>query len=311
MIIVTAGKKYNDIDALACAVAYGELLEKEGKDVKVSLPGVWNRTILPEQMKQYELFREEIIPSSDDNFVFVDLSEEKHFAYFDSEKDDYTRILEIYDHHYGFEDYWKNILGERSHIERVGACATQIFEEYEKRSEITLMKKETAELLLCAIVQNTLDFTSPETRERDHVAYKKLLDLLCLTEEWKDHFLQKLTNSFGDNFEESLRSDTKVFEDFLDDKKLIFSQVEVPIAGEDLFIKNKKIIEIFFDKDRNSLYLLNLADMKNKKSIISSNSDELLLKLKEVLIDYHPVQYPGYLVTDIIQRKQILNKLSL
>src|SRR3989344_4504224 len=47
-IIVTTGQPFTDIDALACAIAYTELLRLEGKDAEAVLPGPLNKSITNE-----------------------------------------------------------------------------------------------------------------------------------------------------------------------------------------------------------------------------------------------------------------------
>ena len=44
-IVVTAGQTFNDIDVLACAIAYSELLLLEGKKSEVVLPGPLNNSV--------------------------------------------------------------------------------------------------------------------------------------------------------------------------------------------------------------------------------------------------------------------------
>jgi len=44
-IIVTAGEKYNDIDALACSIAYQKLLELRGMSSEVVLTGPLNESV--------------------------------------------------------------------------------------------------------------------------------------------------------------------------------------------------------------------------------------------------------------------------
>jgi nanoRNase/pAp phosphatase (c-di-AMP/oligoRNAs hydrolase) len=45
--VVTSGEAFTDIDAFACAIAYGELLKLEGSNVEVVLPGPLNHSITP------------------------------------------------------------------------------------------------------------------------------------------------------------------------------------------------------------------------------------------------------------------------
>lgn len=48
MIIITAGQKYNDIDALACAVAYKNLCDLQSRPAIVVLPGPLNESVTEE-----------------------------------------------------------------------------------------------------------------------------------------------------------------------------------------------------------------------------------------------------------------------
>ena len=111
-LIVTAGEKFTDIDALACAIAYAELLRLEGRNVEVVLPGPLNCSVTP-TIKSWglEFYFKPLF--SEYSSVLVDISEESHFA--DCVKD--HSISEIYDHRYGFQEIWNDRIGERSHIE--------------------------------------------------------------------------------------------------------------------------------------------------------------------------------------------------
>lgn len=53
-IVVTSGQPFADIDALSCAIAYSELLNKEGRNAEAVLPGPLNKSIT-ETLKSWKL----------------------------------------------------------------------------------------------------------------------------------------------------------------------------------------------------------------------------------------------------------------
>jgi nanoRNase/pAp phosphatase (c-di-AMP/oligoRNAs hydrolase) len=71
---------------------------------------------------------------------------------------DISRVIEIYDHHFGYEAYWQDLLGHDAHIEPIGAAATLIWEQWKKRAPIEQISTNTAKLLAYAIVSNTSNF---------------------------------------------------------------------------------------------------------------------------------------------------------
>lgn len=84
------------------------------------------------------------------------------------------KVTEIFDHHFGFETYWKDKLGEKAKIEPIGAAATLIWEEYKKRGFENSISHESATLLAYAIISNTVHFLFDMTSERDKIALKEL-----------------------------------------------------------------------------------------------------------------------------------------
>lgn len=136
-IVVTAGDKYTDIDVLACAVAYTELLKSDGKNAEAVLRGPLNKSITDEIRKLNYDYKTEFTGA--DAFVIVDVSHPDYIANFVKE----DKIVELYDHHTGFEKHFKKLLGNNSHIELIGAAATLIWEEFKKRGMSKKIKKTT------------------------------------------------------------------------------------------------------------------------------------------------------------------------
>ncbi len=203
-IVVTSGEQFTDIDALACVIAYDELLKLEGYDSEAVLPGVLNESITVTVKKWGLVFTEQ--PNfKDAKFVLMDISEEKEFAHFVGHKN----ILELYDHRYGYEDYWKENLGKNSHVEMVGSCATLIWEEYEKRMSPLKISEVSARLLLTAIISNTLNFKASVTTNRDIKAFESLKKLSNLPKNWAEKYFEEQDLNKSKDIYSAIINDTK------------------------------------------------------------------------------------------------------
>ncbi|MCL4387353.1 hypothetical protein M1307_03080 [Patescibacteria group bacterium] len=113
-IIVTSGQLYSDIDVLACAIAYAELLRMEGKNSVAVLKGKPNKSVTA-TVKSWGLHYLKKPPKGIFTFVIVDMSSPDYFSDFvDKEK-----VIEIYDHHQGFDNYWKEKLGNNAHYKLI------------------------------------------------------------------------------------------------------------------------------------------------------------------------------------------------
>lgn len=225
-IIVTTGQPFTDIDALACAVSYSELLKLEGKNAVTVLPGPLNKTIT-NKIKGWKLKFQTIPDKNDANYILVDISEPEYFADFVKEKD----IIEIFDHRYGFENYWKEKLDKNSHIEIVGACATLIWEEYKKRKFSKDISQVSARLLYTAIISNTLNFNASVTTERDKLAFKELKIITLLPENWVETYFKDQDKETDKNIESAIINDLKNTKPYIaqlelwDSKKIIYKHI--------------------------------------------------------------------------------------
>ena len=128
--IVAGGSAYADIDVLACIAAYTQLLNLKGCHAQGIITGPWNQTI-SHSVRQWpiEIGNEQFLPLEDFcNFVLVDISDPKFFEQFV----EIEKVIEVYDHHYGHEAFWKERLPTSTFIEYVGACATLIWERFKR-----------------------------------------------------------------------------------------------------------------------------------------------------------------------------------
>ena len=109
MIIITSGRGNVDIDAYGGAIAYAYLLNLKGIKAKAVCTGNLNESITPSLLKlEYKL--DDYTKSEDDKFIVVDVSYKDFFDKIVEE----DKIIEIIDHHYGYEEYWKEKLGEKA-----------------------------------------------------------------------------------------------------------------------------------------------------------------------------------------------------
>lgn len=221
-IIVTSGYQFTDIDAFACAVSYTELLRLEGKNAETVLPGPLNNSVTSEIRKWNSSFKK-TPTSKTSKFVIVDLSEKEYFPKFVNTKN----ITELFDHRYGFENYWKKILKNNSHIEQVGSCATLIWEQFVKRCKPLTILAINANLLHTAIASNTLNFKASVTTERDKKAFSQLEEYTKLPKNWVTKYFQTQDKEKLNNPYTALINDTKSGEyvigqlEMWDNRKLI------------------------------------------------------------------------------------------
>ena len=103
MVVLTVGKSYIDIDGYASSIAYRELLIMQGVDAKFVSKAVTNSSVtksllnLPYGIDDYKV-------NSDDKFILLDFSNPNFIPEFV----DIEKVIEVIDHHPGYEDYWDN-----------------------------------------------------------------------------------------------------------------------------------------------------------------------------------------------------------
>ena len=142
MIVITVGKSYIDIDGYASSIAYRELLRLKGIESKFVSNAVLNYSITDSLKNNYTV--DNYAVNSNDKYIILDLSDKSFFPEFVDE----NNIIEIIDHHPGYEDYWNSKLGSNSIIEPIGSVATIIVEKYEKDNLLDKMDKDVAMLLI-------------------------------------------------------------------------------------------------------------------------------------------------------------------
>ena len=234
-IAVTAGQTWIDIDAYACIIAYTELLKLEGRDAEAVNPGILNASI-PKYLAKLGQYKSS--PSDADcSVVLVDISDPEFISDFAKVE----KVVEVYDHHLGFETLWQEKLGKNSHIEFLGACATLIWEEYKKRDHGQNIGPASATLLAAAIASNSLNFKAFVTRERDRVAFDELTTKAGLPENFIATYFRSCEETILSDIASALKNDTKI-RDFPNLRvPLVIGQCEL-WESRDFIRKNKEVI---------------------------------------------------------------------
>lgn len=307
MYIVTAGKAFNDIDAFGSAIAYTELLRKQGQEAQAVFIGALNHSVTRLALEQTNDYLSTYTPTLNDRFIYVDISDKEQFAF---PKEPESKIVELFDHHYGFEEYWKERLGEHAHLERVGAAATLIWEAFKKHGYEKEISPGSANLLALAIVQNTLNFSSTETHERDLQAFEELTPHLDMTVNWQQRYFQECAEAMEKDFATTLKNDTKRFERYVDEKTFIFSQLEVSEDPLKVLNRHKQEIHTYWQESPNTHRLINIADMASKSSLLYSDDRDWLRGTINPLFTNHIQASDTWILVPIHQRKQILKLLQ-
>lgn len=208
MKIITSGSKYLDIDAYAGCIAYAELLQKLGVNAQAVSTAPLNQTIPPTIRGWNGTLITSYTPSPSDSYTLIDISNPDNFENFV----DHSRIDTIIDHHPGFEQYWEDSLGDDALIEHVGAACTQVFEQWEQAGFISQISKTSARLLMCGILDNTLNFGAEITTKRDKDAYKILSQYADLPTDWPSQYFGECQRSVLSDIAQAIQDDTKQIE---------------------------------------------------------------------------------------------------
>lgn len=272
MIVITVGKSYIDIDGYASSIAYRELLRLKGIESKFVSNATLNYSITDSLKSNYTV--DNYIVNSNDKYIVLDLSDKSYFPNFVDE----NNIIEIIDHHPGYEDYWNSKIGSNALIEPIGSVATIIVEKYEQDNLLDKMDKDVAILLMAAILDNTLNFTANITTERDEDAYKKL-EVLTNEYDYASKYFSECQRCIEDNLKKSIDNDIKIqkVSEYLPN---VFGQLTIWNADD--LLRQKDLINQIMN-NYNSEWMLNIISLNNNSSYIMYSGDSVKNKLVELL----------------------------
>jgi inorganic pyrophosphatase len=84
-----------------------------------------------------------------------------------------------------------------------------VLEKWEKAGLTAEISETSARLLMCGILDNTLNFGADITTKRDHAAYAKLKEYAGLPEDWPAQYFRDCQQVIMQDLANSLRNDTK------------------------------------------------------------------------------------------------------
>lgn len=275
MIVVTSGSAYLDIDAYACCIAYAELLNLQGVEARAVSSAPLNASITasvlggPVSLDSY-------VPQAGDEFVLVDVSDYHHFDL----RVILDQVVEVIDHHPGYEQYWAERLGTAADIRPIGAAATMVFQRWQAAGLLPRISAQSAALLATAILDNTLNFSGQMTAKQDIEAYAVLAQGANLAANWPEQYFLECQGAIEADLQAALAADLKRFNT---DSNLpqVFAQMTVWDA--DGLLQNHRNEISCWMAGQGDDWLLNVISIRDRQSCLLAEPAISQKKLSRLL----------------------------
>ncbi len=295
MLIITSGRKYLDIDAYASMIAYRELLKAQGNvNVTASTTAPFNQSVPPLVLDLgYSL--DEPIEGENSRYILLDVSNPDFF----DKRVTPSEIIEIIDHHTGFEQYWTNYPNIKTQIEFIGSVCTLIYERIIQSGHTEILDTDMCKLLIAGILDNTLNLKASIATDRDRNAYHGLLKLGNVSENFYKEYFSACEAGIMKDFEKAVKDDLKI------EKVGMLPEVigQMIVLNLDNF-NHEKMKEIFADYPE---WMMNVILLEDGKSYIYFGGDGVKQRLEQ-LFD-KKCKNDGLLIIDkFLLRKQIMKK---
>ena len=301
MSILVFGHKNPDTDTICSAIAYVELKNKLGKDVKAVRLGEINEET-KYALNYFKVEKPELVENvAGREIILVDHNERTQTA----DGFEEAKVLELIDHHRISNFNVDEPLYAR--VEPVGCTATIILKLFKENG--LAPSKETAGLMLSAIISDTLLFKSPTCTQCDAKAGKELAEIAGV--DLKEYGLEMLKagTALGDKSEaELLNMDMKIFE--IDGEKIGVAQVNTVNEAEVLERKEKLLAEIdnIIAKEGLKFFMLAITNILTNDSaaLISGDGNDVVEKAFGEKVDSNLVTLKGV----VSRKKQIIPPLT-
>lgn len=296
MIIVTAGRKYIDIDAYASMIAYRELLRATTNEEVYAFSTVRVNETVPPMLRNLKYQLDEPVDTKSASFILVDVSNPEFFDTFVEE----NRVIEVIDHHPGYDSYWGKRKKVRSQVEVIGAICSQIYERFVEAGRTDLLDTDLCKLLVAGILDNTINLKSKITSERDRKAYQELLKLGDLSSNWYQEYFAACETERTKDLKTAI----------LNDMKAEYVSPLVPEAIGQIILFDKDILtydilrEVFADFDH---WMINVIAIEDGRSYLYCDSIDTKGKL-ETLFNTSSNSDNLVILDDFILRKEILKR---
>lgn len=275
MKIITSGAAYLDIDAYACCIAYAELLNLQGIPARAISSAQPNASV-SKTVLGWGTGLHDYVPKPHDEFVLVDVSDYHHF----DPMVVLDQVVEVIDHHPGYETYWAEKLRSAADIRPIGAAATQVFQRWQTAGLLPRISEQSAALLATAILDNTLNFTGQMTTTADIEAYAELAATAKLSADWPQQYFLECQASIEADLIGALAADLKRMKP---DSNLpqIFAQMTVWDADALLQKHHPAITGWMAEKGEDAM--LNVIGIRERKSCIVAHATVSQKKLNNLL----------------------------
>ncbi|QGH34677.1 manganese-dependent inorganic pyrophosphatase [Gracilibacillus salitolerans] len=297
------GHKNPDTDTICSAIAYAELKQALGEDVEaVRLGEVNNETQYAlDHFNQSAPRMVENVSDEVDQVILVDHNERQQSA----DDIDRVQVLEVIDHHRIANFETKDPLYYRA--EPVGCTATILNKLYKEHG--VEIKKETAGLMLSAIISDSLLFKSPTCTDQDVAAAKELAEAADVDADTYGLEMLKAGADLSDKTAEELISmDAKEFD--MNGNKVEIAQVNTVEVNDVLALRDKiepAIEKTVADKDL-KLFVFVITDILNNDSVVLSvgEAEEKVAEAFEVTLENKTATLKGV----VSRKKQVVPNLQ-
>lgn len=299
--IITAGSTYLDIDAYACMVAMAELLTLQGQPALAYSPAPCNYSVCKSLLVEGQIIKSlpSDFPAEIVEYIIVDVSNPDFLA----ASVPLEQIIAVYDHHTGFEDYWKKRIGVNTYIEFIGAAATLIYREWKKANLVRKMSRSTAKLLIAAILDNTLNLTSSNTTQEDIETFMELCEFACIDESWCAAYFSDVQINVEADMQNALLNDTKIL---CDNNLLPPRMAQLAVWDTTTILARLPEIREWFS--RTDAWMLNIIDIQHRCSYFVCDDIVYQKKIEQVFyikFEYGVTRTPTpYLRKEIIKKTQ-------
>lgn len=203
-ILVTA-KVHPDLDGVACSLAYADLLSRTGQSAEGRVFGTAQSEVsyFIDELRHTVQYLDPQTPSRWSKYILVDASSMLGMPTAVNQ----SEVVEIIDHREGESE--KEFPQASIQNELVGAAATLVVERFMNAK--LEPKPDHAKFLYGAIYHNTLNFSSPNTTNRDRKAFTWLEKFPGCDSTLTKNMFEYATRKIYSDIPSSLRQDAKRF----------------------------------------------------------------------------------------------------
>ena len=295
-IVITSGRKYIDIDAYASMIAYRELLRAMNNNGAIASTTATLNQSVPPLILDLKYSLDEPIDNENDKYILLDVSNPDFF----DEQVRSDKIIEIIDHHTGFEQHWAKYPNIKTQIEFIGSVCTLVCEKIIQSRHVEILDTDLCKLLVAGILDNTLNLKASITTDRDRSAYNELLRMGKVPEDFYKEYFSACESEIMRDFEKAIKDDLKI------EKAGMLPEAigQMIVLNLDNF-DHEKMNEIFADYPE---WMMNVILLEEGESYIYFGGDGVKQKLEQ-LFDKKCEKDNLLVLDNFLLRKQIMKKV--